>query len=314
MIGKTPRVTLALPVYNGENYIRETLNSLLNQTYGDFELIITDNESTDGTRAICETFVARDPRVQYFRNPRNLGAAPNYNRGYELARGEYLKWCAHDDLLSSNFLEECITVLDRDPNIALAFGETHSIDQHGQTIAVPPNEMTSLLDADPARRFYRSIDEAATCFPIFGLFRMSVLKRTSLHRKYYGSDRGLIAETALLGKCIRVPEALFLNREHPQRSINIDSVAVRSKWQTGTANRRAAMEHVNLLLHLYEIAGRHRDVVSPVRARAALARFAFRPFQIGRYLLDLIRYVSPSMGARLKRWVAGPRRGAQSSV
>ncbi|MBU2531341.1 MAG: glycosyltransferase, partial [Alphaproteobacteria bacterium] len=74
-MGKTPRVTLALPVYNGENYIRETLNSLLNQTYGDFELIITDNESTDGTRAICETFVARDPRVQYFRNPRNLGAA-----------------------------------------------------------------------------------------------------------------------------------------------------------------------------------------------------------------------------------------------
>jgi glycosyltransferase involved in cell wall biosynthesis len=126
-----PRVSLAMPVYNGENYVAEALDSILAQDFADFELIITDNASTDSTEAICRDYARRDPRIRYHRHPRNLGAAPNYNSGYELATGEYLKWCAHDDRISANYLSECVRLLDADPQVALAFGRTQCIDGAG---------------------------------------------------------------------------------------------------------------------------------------------------------------------------------------
>ena len=95
-----PRVSIGLPVYNGDNYLAETLDSILAQTFTDFELIISDNGSTDRTEAICRRYAAQDHRVRYVRNPSNLGAARNYKRAFELARGEYFKWNGHDDPLA----------------------------------------------------------------------------------------------------------------------------------------------------------------------------------------------------------------------
>jgi len=303
----SPRITLAMPVYNGENFVRLAIESILAQDFTDFELIITDNASTDGTQAICEDFAARDERIRYVRNPNNLGAAPNYNRGYELARGEYLKWCAHDDLLSPNYLSACLACLEANPDASLAFGSTQCIDLEGNFIDWQAGgEMESIDHDDPARRFSEAIRRGGTCFPIFGLFRKSMLDRTTLHRTYYGSDRALIAEAALLGKALQVPEAVFYNREHPRRSINMDSLEARSRWQNASASRKTSMEHVNLLTHLIEIARRHPEVTPRRRALMKVAGYATIPTQMGRYALDLIRYVSPGLGASLKR-IARPR-------
>jgi glycosyltransferase involved in cell wall biosynthesis len=278
----SPRVSLAMPVYNGENFIREAIEAILAQDFADFELIVTDNASSDATEDICRGYAAKDDRVRYFRNSRNLGAAPNYNRGYELARGTFLKWCPHDDYISRDFLSLCVAQLEARPDAALAFGYTQSVDHLSQPFHWPMRETGTIDDSDPAVRFYRMITEAATNFPVFGLYRTELLRRTSLHRSYYGSDRALTAEVALLGPCLMVRDAIFYNREHPNRSINIKDVATRSRWQNGKTTRRAAMEHVNLLMHLAEIARRHRDVVPPHKALAALAKYALTPRQTGR--------------------------------
>ena len=100
----TPAVTLSMPVYNGAGYIRTAITSCLEQDFEDFELIITDNASTDGTEDICRGFASVDRRVRYVRNSHNLGAAPNYNLGFRMGRGRYFKWCAHDDFISRDFL------------------------------------------------------------------------------------------------------------------------------------------------------------------------------------------------------------------
>jgi glycosyltransferase involved in cell wall biosynthesis len=310
-----PRVTLAMPVYNGARYIRSAIESVLAQDFGDLELIVTDNASSDATGDICRELARLDKRVRYILNPRNLGAAPNYNRGYELARGQYLKWCAHDDLISPNYVGACLAALEADHGAAVAFGRTICIDGDGHEIdGEDSDEMEAILDTDPARRFLIAILRGGTCFPIFGLFRTSLLQRSTLHRPYYGSDRALIAEMALLGRCLLVPEAVFYNREHPKRSIRLTDHAERSRWQSTSAGRAAAMEHVGLLRHLTEIACRHGDVVAPRAALAQLARFALKPRQLGRVALDLTRYASPSAGARLRRIVVGrPSEGSRTA-
>lgn len=303
-----PRITLAMPVYNGSNYISEAIESILNQTYQDFELIITDNKSTDSTPEICREFEKCDPRVRYYCNPQNLGAARNYNRGFELARGQFLKWCAHDDRLSPTFLERCVETLDARPEVTLAFARTQCIDEDGEFIDWDTSSIMGSVDSDSAPdRFYTAITSAGTCFPIFGLFRMDMLRRSTLHRRYYGSDRALIAEAALLGKAVQVAnDAVFYNREHRKRSINMVDHAARSTWQDASAGRSASMEHVNLLRHLIEIAWRHPGEVSRRAALAKVARYALTRRQLGRYVLDLVRYVFPAGAEVLKTRVLRP--------
>jgi glycosyltransferase involved in cell wall biosynthesis len=110
-----PQVSVGLPVYNGERFVADALASILAQTWQDLEVIVCDNASTDRTREICEAFAARDPRVRYYRNERNLGASPNWNRAFELSRGELFKWAAHDDVLCPTYIERAVAALMRSP-------------------------------------------------------------------------------------------------------------------------------------------------------------------------------------------------------
>jgi glycosyltransferase involved in cell wall biosynthesis len=126
-----PRVSMGMPVYNGEKYIEEAIESILAQTYIDFELIISDNASTDRTQEICQGYADHDERIRYYRNPTNLGAAPNYNRTFQLSSGEYFKWAEDDDLIATDFLVKCVEVLDQDPNIVLCFPIARVIDENG---------------------------------------------------------------------------------------------------------------------------------------------------------------------------------------
>jgi hypothetical protein len=128
---------------------------------------------------------------------------------------------------------------------------------------------------------------------------MDVLKRTSLHRLYYGSDRALLAETALLGKYAKSADAIFYNREHTTRSINIDDKRARRQWQFNDGSDKPSFEHWALLRHLFEIAGRHPDAAPLLAAYAQVAAFALRPMQISRYGLEIVGAVSPSA----QRWM-----------
>ena len=213
----TLRVTIGLPVYNGQNYLAETMESLLAQTCTDFELVISDNASTDRTEAICREYAVRDERIRYYRQEENVGASANYNRVFELARGVYFKWAAHDDLLAPTYLERCVAVLDADPDVVLAYTQAKAIDDQGQVVKVYPGKH-HFSAAAPRERFYEFVLDPHPVVAVFGLMRRDVLGRTRLIGKYAGSDRPLLSELSLLGKFYEVPEHLFFYRFHEEQS------------------------------------------------------------------------------------------------
>lgn len=213
----SPRLSVGLPVYNGEAFIEETLESLLSQTYADFELVISDNASTDRTETICRSYASRDTRIRYFRQSENLGAAANYNMVFEASNGRYFKWAAHDDLYAATFLQRCVEVLDEREDVVLVFSQCAEIDESGAATRIYP----SLGDIDAMnrfQRFYHMIAGRHPFIPVFGVVRREALARTKLIGKYSGSDRPLIGELALLGNIYEIPELLFFYRVHPQQS------------------------------------------------------------------------------------------------
>ncbi len=214
-----PRVTIGLPVYNGEPYLVQAIESLLGQTYPRFELIISDNASTDGTSSICRDFERRDPRVQYSRNETNVGAAVNYNRLVDMARGEYFKWAAHDDLCAPEYLEQCVDVLDREPSVVVCYPRTRIIDEEGRDKGEYPDDLH--LDSPRTHERFRDVmfREAGECNAVFGLIRTPVLRRTGLIGNYPASDMILLSELALHGNFHEVPEPLFQRRDHPETSM-----------------------------------------------------------------------------------------------
>lgn len=212
-----PKVSLGMPVYNGENFIVETLDSLLAQTLTDFELIICDNASTDRTEAICRDYAARDPRIRYHRNATNVGASANYNLTFELARGDYFKWAAHDDLCAPTFLACCVQALDADPDVVLAYTRARAIDSAGNVVKEYPGKR-HFGDPQARIRFYEYVLDPHPVVAVFGVMRREALARTRLIGKYAGSDRPLLSELSLLGKFHEVPQHLFLYRFHEAQS------------------------------------------------------------------------------------------------
>src|SRR5256885_1918015 len=126
-----PRLTIGLPVYNGANYLAESLEALLGQSYEDFELIISDNASTDGTADICRRYEKQDSRIRYVRQPHNIGLAPNHNFTVEQAKGELFKWASNDDLYGRDLVKCCVDALDVYPHVVLAHSWTAMIDSSG---------------------------------------------------------------------------------------------------------------------------------------------------------------------------------------
>lgn len=214
------RVTVGVPVYNGETFLAAALDAILEQDFEDFELIISDNGSTDGTPSICRAALARDERVRYLRSETNYGLAWNWNRLVAEAAGEYFVWAAYDDLRAPSFLSRCVEALEREPGAVLAHPRAVEIDAAG----VPVRSFGPLARAQARKAYLRFGDvimNEVHCFPISGLVRLDVLRRTALIGAYPSSDLVLLAELALHGRFQEVAEELFFRRDHPGRSMRL---------------------------------------------------------------------------------------------
>ena len=228
---KVPLVSLGMPVFNGERYLNDAIQSLLAQSFEDFEIVIADNASTDRTRSICERYL-RDKRVRYCRFEENRGAAPNYNYAFWISRGKYFKWAAYDDLLEPRYLEKCVAAFEAAPDAAVVYSQATLIDEHGKPLG--QDRVSIALDAGPyerLRHFYRVIDLAN---PIFGLIRADLLERTRLIDSFIGSDLVLLAELLMLGRFCEVEEPLFKRRIHAQSSCiaNVEKAALLAWFNT----------------------------------------------------------------------------------
>jgi glycosyltransferase involved in cell wall biosynthesis len=247
------RLSIGIPVFNGEKFLEEVLISFKNQTFEDYEIVISDNASVDRTRLICLDYAAKDPRIRYYRNERNLGANPNFNRVFALARAPLFKWAAHDDLYTPTYLEKCIRVLDENPDVVLVHCDCGCIDERGHPFAVkrPPSFIDprsgQVIKLDPiglaesanvVRRFWDVLFRMDCNLHIFGVMRRDALTRTALWRDFYGADKLVLAELALLGRFVQVRETLLLKRYHEEMSGFLSKAEQRAFAQSGPTRAR----------------------------------------------------------------------------
>lgn len=222
-MSSTPRVSIGLPVYNGENYLREALDALLAQTYEDFELVISDNASTDATEQICREYAARDARIRYVRQPRNLGAVPNQAFVFAESSGEYYKLAAHDDLYDPDLIRSCVEVLDAEPDVVLCHADMGYVDGSGALIRNYDYRIETDSPEAPVR--FRSLLYADGGDDEYGVVRSSVLRRVKPCGSFHNSGRPYVAEIALNGPFRQVPRRLFYRRDHPERGDRHTTIA-----------------------------------------------------------------------------------------
>ncbi|VIO65181.1 Putative glycosyltransferase EpsE [Bradyrhizobium ivorense] len=243
-----PKLSIGVPVFNGQQFLPELLDSLLAQTFGDFEIVICDNASSDQTSGICCEYERRDSRIRYIRNSRNLGAIANFNRVFELSTAPLFKWAAHDDLHHTAYLETCVGLLERNPEVVLAHTATAFIGEKSEILQFD-QETGSFFDPGTGRRywpdipsigdhpvaisrFWQVLTRARWGTHMFGVVRREILQRTSLLPNFVGSDRAMLAELALLGRFRCANERLFLKRFHPNVSAALDLKELRGFLST----------------------------------------------------------------------------------
>jgi glycosyltransferase involved in cell wall biosynthesis len=233
-----PRLSVGLPVYNGEKYLAESLDSLLGQTYEDFELIISDNASTDSTPEICRRYGKQDSRIRYLVQPRNIGLVANHNLVIGQARGELFKWASDDDLYARELLGRCVAALDEYPQVVLAHSKTVLIDSVGTVLRLFDYRVA--VDAVRAPERFRSMLFDGWDDYSYGVVRTKVLRRTSLLGSHHFSDRTIITEIGLHGPFCLIPDWLHFRREHADRP---PSATVRHRCATMDPRRANRLRH-----------------------------------------------------------------------
>jgi glycosyltransferase involved in cell wall biosynthesis len=208
-----PLVSIGLPVYNGEKYIGEAIESFVNQSFTDWELLISDNASTDNTQEICLDWCEKDRRITYHQNMVNVGSSKNYTIVFEKSIGKYFKWTGHDDVYDRTYLEQCVRALEKDPKIVLCHSRIVKIDHEGKLL-VSESAAPVISDPDPYVRFKSSLEKAWDY--VWGVGRRDVFARTRLLGPFVHHDIPFISALSLFGNLYEIPETLCQIREHPE--------------------------------------------------------------------------------------------------
>lgn len=301
----TPTVSIGLPVRNGGKFVAEAIDSILGQTLADFELVISDNASTDRTPEICQTYAAGDRRIRFYRQERNIGAAGNFNLVFHRSSGKYFKWAAHDDVIHPHFLERCIAALKADPDALLCQSLVEIVESSSGRCERYDH---TAFGTDGARRSDRLAARlrARRCTEVFGVIRRDALQGTSLIADHVGADRTLLIELALRGRFIGVPEVLFVNRDHPERFTRRNkSLHAQAQWYAPDRSERRVLRTWTLYatcLHLVrrcvsESAERRRCYLQIVRSLAYRRRWF-------RLVLEPIETIEPR-AFWIERWLFG---------
>ena len=225
------QVSIGLPVYNGERYLPEAIESVLAQSYTDFEFIISDNASDDQTPQICQDYAASDRRIRYIRNAENVGAARNYDLVWYESTGKYFKWLAHDDRILPSFLEETVSILEQNPDVVLCNSVVDYIGDQGQHLGYYKSVIEGCNGPEPADRLATMILRLHTCVDFFGLLRRDAMVNSLLHQAYRGSDRAFLAQMAIRGRFHQIDTPLVQMRQHAGQYSRMKNVKRQLAWQ-----------------------------------------------------------------------------------
>lgn len=299
-----PLVTIGLPVRNGARYVGEAIESVLAQDFPDWELVICDNASDDGTEAICRSYQRRDRRTSYHRSVVDLGSVPNHARALRRARGSYFKWLAHDDVLRSDFIRCSLAALEREPTAVLAYSAVDVIGELGQALYRDPARLPRTgPDCPRTAGFADTVLTEHNCYAFFGLMPTEVARGLKL-AAYDGADRAMIAELSLMGSFAYVDEPLWKNRDHPDRYIR----KVRPNPHTSlawwdTAAPPSTHHYWRLWRAYHAMVSRH---VPPGRdrwsCRVTLLRWLAVDWQWLHLAVDAVGAFAPTIYATARRW------------
>jgi glycosyltransferase involved in cell wall biosynthesis len=217
-MSNTPLVSIGLCLYNGDRFLEAALDSFLDQTFKDFEIIISDDGSTDRSEEICRRYAAHDSRIRYDRNQGKMGAGWNVRRVYELASGKYFMQAAQDGMIQPDFLSLCLDALEVDDSVVFAHSLTRVIGEDGQLLESYDARLRS-SSLDPLVRARDLLAKSHRCHPISGLIRLDALRELPLRGKHIHSGRALLLQLALLGRFYQVPEFLYIRTRHSGQSV-----------------------------------------------------------------------------------------------
>lgn len=208
---RLPKISIGMPAYNSQAHIGSAIEGLLAQTLGDFELIVSDNASTDGTRDVVESYAKTDSRIRYERQPTNIGANGNYSLLVRRARAEFFKWSSSSDWCSPTFLSRCAEELCSSSDSVLVVPRTRLF-QGVPSVSQDYLEDIEILEESPSARLASLTSGLALNNAMNGLIRTSALRRTRLIEPYLAADVVLMGHLALLGKFKLLPEFLLYRR------------------------------------------------------------------------------------------------------
>jgi len=285
-----------MAIYNDEKFLRPALDSLLAQDFSDFELIISDNASTDGSQAISSEYAARDPRVRYHRNETNVGATENFNIAFKLSSGEYFMWAGGHDVWAPTYISRCLEVLESDKTIVQCCPIAHHMTQDGKDTGIPLFQ----IDTRGHGVFVRgNLTAWGAVYLIFSLIRSDALRRTRLLRPVMAPDILLGFELSLLGPFAVVPELLFFMRDH------------RGDLSKPPSRAQGAAAYLKRLHPAGKSSfGRFGQLKYRIEEMRAVKR---APLSFGQRLA-LMASVPPSYFMQFYPWVPGPIRRAMRRV
>lgn len=285
------RVTVGMPAYNAEATIRESIASILAQENVDFELVISDNASSDGTWNIIEEFRQRDSRIVAFRQKENIGANGNYSAVFRVARGRYFKWASSNDWCAPRFLCDCLAALENDPASVLAAPSTRLF-MESPSDAVDYEGDVAFDDTDAPTRFVRVLSELKLNNLLNGLIRTDALRRTRLIEHYRGADIVLLGHLALLGPILLLPERHFYRRMDPCTATSLMSEEANLRHHYPKKTARALFQNWRFKAGLTRaVLAAGLRPTSELRALAWVARRAYWDrAHLGRDLLEAVLY------------------------
>jgi len=310
----TPLVGIGMPVYNGERYVAEAIESVLRQTYSDFQLVISDNASTDRTGEICRAYSLADTRVRYLRNDVNVGAVPNFNRVFELTQGRYFKWAAHDDVMGPDLLSRSVDALEAAPDAAVCHTAIEYIDESGASLGVHRHRIVGSDSDDRATRFGALVLRPHDCYALMGLLRRSLVASAMPMQGFHGADRAMLAHIALAGRFVALPDALLQVRDHADRYSRAQkNVRDRAAWYDARNTGRLTFP-VWRLYGTYWSTTASSDLSAGSRLRTCLVllKWWFVNFNAFRMALDLVGSFAPGavdFAERVKQKVFSPAPG-----
>jgi len=302
MANCTPLVSIGMVAYNGAKFIRQTLDSLLAQTYENFELIISDDVSTDQTQEICREYLARDERIKYKRNDVNIKEVRNTNQVFNMSTGDYFMWVTDHDLYDKKFISRCVEILDNDPSVVLCYPNTIFIDLEGNDLGITPDYLDTRSLSDASQRFRSTIPVLHQCNFINGLMRTSALRKTRLYMPVIGPDNLLLAELSFLGSFAEIPQTLFFmsqNRPHEDMANDMDKQSLQRRLKNLSPNLNTTFPFTILTFHhLIAVKNASLSLQNKLKLMVFALLFCNRRFGVLEELLHVAHLLSVYRKAR----------------